>query len=83
MATYNEEKLGEILSALPPAPKAWVRAAKDLPLMQQGLAEIVQRAEKDEEYRRRVIENPVAVLEEAEVVAHVDAVEILRRRLDN
>ena len=82
MATYDEEKLGEILSALPPAPKAWVRAAKDLPLMQQGLAEIVQRAENDEEYRRRVIENPVAVLEEAEVVAHVDAVEILRRRLD-
>jgi hypothetical protein len=82
MATYDEEKLGEILSALPPAPKAWVRAAKDLPLMQQGLDEIVQRAEVDEEYRRRVIENPVAVLEEAEVVAHVDAVEILRRRLD-
>jgi len=82
MATYNEEKLGEILSALPPAPKAWVRAAKDLPLMQQGLDEIVQRADADEEYRRRVIENPLAVLEEAEVVAHVDVVEILRRRLD-
>lgn len=82
MATYNEEKLGEILSALPPAPKAWVRAAQDLPLMQQGLADIVQRAEVDEDYRRRVIEDPVAVLEEAEVVAHVDAVEILRRRLD-
>jgi hypothetical protein len=82
MAAYDEEKLGEILGALPPAPEAWVRAAKDLPLMQQGLDEIVQRAEVDEEYRRRVIENPVAVLEEAEVVAHVDAVEILRRRLD-
>lgn len=82
MATYDEEKLGEILSALPLAPEAWVRAAKDLPLMRQGLDEIVQRAEADEEYRRRVIENPVAVLEEAEVVAHVDAVEILRRRLD-
>jgi hypothetical protein len=82
MAAYDEERLGEILSALPPAPEAWVRAAKDLPLMQQGLDEIVQRAETDDEYRRRVIENPVAVLEEAEVVAHVDAVEILRRRLD-
>jgi hypothetical protein len=82
MAAYDEEKLGEILGALPPAPEAWVRAAKDLPLMQQGLDEIVQRADADEEYRRRVIENPLAVLEEAEVVAHVDAVEILRRRLD-
>ena len=82
MAAYDEEKLGEILGALPPAPEAWVRAAKDLPLMQQGLDEIVQRADADEEYRRRVIENPLAVLEEAEVVAHLDAVEILRRRLD-
>jgi hypothetical protein len=82
MAAYDEEKLGEILGALPPAPEAWVRAAKDLPLMQQGLDEIVQRANADEEYRRRVIDNPLAVLEEAEVVAHVDAVEILRRRLD-
>ena len=82
MAAYDEEKLGEILSALPPAPAAWVRAAKDLPVMQLGLDAIVQRADADEEYRRRVIENPLAVLEEAEVVAHVDAVEILRRRLD-
>ena len=82
MAAYNEEKLGEILSALPPAPEPWVRAAQDLPLMKQGLYEIVQRADADEEYRRRVIENPEAVLEEADVVAHADAVEILRRRLD-
>ncbi len=82
MATYDEEKLGEILGALPPAPEAWLRAAQDLPLMRQGLAEIVQRADADKEYRRRVIENPEAVLEEADVVAHADAVEILRRRLD-
>lgn len=82
MAVYDEEKLGEILSALPPAPEAWVRAAQDLPLKQQGLDEIVQRADEDEEYRRRVIENPKAVLEEADVVAHAEAIEILRRRLD-
>jgi hypothetical protein len=82
MAAYNEEKLAEILGALPPAPEAWVRAAQDLPLKRQGLDEILERADADEEYRRRVIENPVAALEEAEVVAHADVVEILRRRLD-
>lgn len=82
MAAYNEEKLGEILSALPPAPEAWVKAAQDLPLKRQRLDEIVERADADEEYRRRVIENPVAALEEADVVAHADEVEILRRRLD-
>ena len=83
MAAYNEEQLGEILSALPPAPEAWVRAAQNLPVVQQGLEQIVERAEADEDYRRRVIEDPAAVLEEAEVVAHADTVEILRRRLDD
>lgn len=80
--TYDEEKLGELLSALPPAPEAWVRAAQNLPLAQKGVDEIVERAETDEEFRRRVIEDPKAALEEADVVAHLDAIEILRRRLD-
>ena len=79
---YDEEKLGELLSGLPPAPEAWVRAAENLPLARKGVDEIIERAEEDEDYRRRVIEDPKAALEEAEVVAHLDAIEILRRRLD-
>lgn len=82
MPAYDEEKLGEILSALPPAPEAWVKAAQDLPLARRGLEQIVQRADADEEYRRRVIEDPEAALEEADVVAHAEDIEILRRRLD-
>ena len=79
---YDEERLGELLSSLPPAPEAWVKAAQNLPIARKGVDEIVERAEDDEEYRRRVIEDPKAALEEAEVVAHIDAIEILRRRLD-
>jgi hypothetical protein len=79
---YDEERLGELLSALPPAPEAWVEAAQNLPVARKGVDEIVERAEEDEEYRRRVIEDPRAALEEADVVAHVDAIEILRRRLE-
>ncbi len=82
MTGYDEERLGELLSALPPAPEARVKAAQDLPLLKHGLEEIVERAETDEEYRRRVVADPAAALEEADVVAHADAVEILRRRLD-
>jgi broad specificity phosphatase PhoE len=82
VTAYDEEKLGEILSALPPAPAAWVKAAQDLPLMRRSLDEIVERAESDEDYRRRVIADPEAALEEADVVAHGDAIEILRKRLD-
>lgn len=79
---YDEERLGELLSSLPPAPEAWVKAAQNLPIARKGVDEIVERAEEDEEYRRRVIEDPRAALEEADVVAHVEAIEILRRRLD-
>lgn len=82
MPRYDEEKLGEILSALPPAPESWVNAAYDIPLAQRKLEEIVERADADDDYRRRVIEDPEAALEEADVVAHSETIEILRRRLD-
>lgn len=70
------------MSALPPAPEAWVEAAQNLPVARKSVDEIVERAEADEEYRRFVIEDPRAALREADVVAHVDAIEILKRRLD-
>jgi hypothetical protein len=80
---YDEKRLGELLSSLPPAPEAWVQAAKDLPLLSRGLGEILERATADADYRRRVVADPKAALEEAEVVAHAEDVEILRRRLEN
>jgi hypothetical protein len=80
---YDEEQLGELLSALPPAPKAWVRAARALPPARQRLDEIVERAESDEDYRRRVVADPERALEEADVVAHSENIEIIRRRLDS
>jgi hypothetical protein len=79
---YDEEQLGDLLSALPPAPKAWVRAARALPPARQRLDEIVERAESDEDYRRRVVADPERALEEADVVAHSENIEIIRRRLD-
>jgi hypothetical protein len=82
MTSYDEEQLGELLSALPPAPEAWVRAAKEVPFAWQRLDEIVERAQADDNYRRRVVANPARALEEADVVAHANTVEIIRKRLD-
>jgi hypothetical protein len=79
---HDEEHLGDLLSALPPAPEAWVRTAKELPVAQQRLAEIVERAEADEDYRRRVVTDPESALEEADVVAHAENIKVIRRRLD-
>jgi hypothetical protein len=82
VTAYDEERLGSLLSALPPAPEAWVQAAQALPMVHARVEEIVARAEQDDEYRRRVVADPQSALEEADVVAHVDVVEILRRELD-
>lgn len=78
---YDEERLGELLSALPPAPEAWIRAAQEIPQTKQGVDEIVERAEGDEDFRRHVVADPEGALEEADVVAHSITVEMLRRRL--
>ena len=70
------------MNALPPAPDALVRAAKEIPQMRDRLNGIVERAEADDEYRRKVVADPESALVEADVAAHAGAVEILRRKLD-
>jgi len=52
---YDEERLAELLAALPPPPEAWVRAAEELPLARRGLDELVARAEADAEFRQALI----------------------------
>ena len=81
VTSHDEERLGELLSALPPAPAAWVEAAKELPLARR-LDEIVERADVDEAYRRRVVADPESALVQADVVAHAENIEMIKRRLD-
>jgi hypothetical protein len=83
MTGYDEEKLGELLSALPPAPEAWVKAAKEAPLARRRLESVIERAETDEQYRQRLVADPERALEEADVVAHSENIEIIRKRLDD
>lgn len=40
MTAPDEERLGELLAALPPAPAGWVAAAKALPAARRALAEL-------------------------------------------
>jgi hypothetical protein len=83
VTAYDEERLGDLLSSLPPAPEAWVKAAKEASLARRRLDEIVDRAKTDENYRRRVVADPERALEEADVVAHAENVEIIRKRLED
>jgi hypothetical protein len=53
--SFDEERIGELLRLLRPAPRAWVRAAQELPLARSALDKIVARAEADLEFRAALI----------------------------
>ena len=55
MTEHPEERIGELLRRIPPAPEGWVRAAQELPRARKTLDEIVGRAEIDVAYRKKVV----------------------------
>ena len=81
MNTYDEQRLSELLRALPPAPEGWVRAAQELPAARRSLDTIVERAVADAEYRRRVIADLEAALADGGLAADPAVVALLRERL--
>lgn len=76
--TYGDERLGELLRLLRPAPAGWLRAAQELPSARRSLDEIVARAEADAEFRQAVI----ADLEAALAREGIEPDERLRRELE-
>ncbi len=64
MSAYDEDRLSELIAALPPAPEAWVRAAQELPFARRELDAIVARAEADGEFRRALIADLESTLAE-------------------
>jgi hypothetical protein len=80
MSAYNEDRLAELIAALPPAPEAWVQAAQELPLARKGLDQIVARAEADAEFRKALIENLESALAQAGYEPDRPLVDELRRR---
>jgi hypothetical protein len=78
---YDYEQLAQLLAALPPAPRGWVEAAQELPLVRPSFDEIVARAEADAEFRARVVADLEAALT-AEGYEPDDALlRVLRARL--
>jgi hypothetical protein len=62
MSAFNEDRLAELIAALPPAPEAWVRAAQELPFARSQFDGIVARAEADAEFRQGLIADLEATL---------------------
>ena len=80
---YDEERLGQLLGALPPAPEGWVRAAQELPRSRRELDDIVERAVADEAFRKALIADLDAALRDVGYEPESLPMEELRRRLDS
>jgi hypothetical protein len=81
MTDRTHERIAQLLAALPPAPRGWVGAARELPRARALMDEIVARAEGDAAYRARVCANLEAALAEAGVEPAAPLLEALRHRL--
>jgi hypothetical protein len=81
LTTYNEERLGELLRMLPPAPAGWVAAAQELPFARIQLDALVERAEADAAFRASVVDDLELALRAVGVEPKPAIVDHLRKRL--
>jgi hypothetical protein len=79
--TYDDERIAQLLSTLPPAPTAWVEAAQELPRARREVNEIVARAEADLEFRKALIADLETALAAEGYEADERTLERLRRQL--
>jgi hypothetical protein len=78
---HDEERIAELLRALPPAPEGWVEAAQELPRARRELDGIVARAQADQKFRAAVMQDLEAALEAAGYELDPSLVPALRKRL--
>jgi hypothetical protein len=81
MERYDEETLAALLRELPPAPQAWVQAAKELPLLRDRFDEIIARAEADVAFRDALIADLEAALASAGYEPEAPLVRAVRARI--
>ena len=78
---YDEERLGELLGLLPPAPAGWMQAAQELPVARMQLDEIVERARADAEFRVQLLADLEAALAAAGYEPRRALLDAVRERL--
>ena len=82
MTAYDEQRLAELIKALPPAPQGWVEAAQELALARGQLDHIVARAEADLAFRDALVANLEEALRLEGYEPETLPLDELRRRLD-
>jgi hypothetical protein len=80
--TTPEERIAELLRALPAPPQGGIEAAKELPTVRRELDTIVERIERDERLRTLVLADLEEALRGEGVEPTPVVVALLRRRLE-
>lgn len=83
MTAHDEQRLAELIRALPPAPLAWVEAAQELPLARGTLDDIVARAEADLAFRNALVADLEDALRLEGYEPETLPLDELRRRLES
>ena len=83
MTGYDEERLAELLAALPAPPRGWVEAAQQLPRLRHEADRLVARAEADAAFRAALIDDLEAALRLEGVEPSEPVVARLRRHLSS
>ena len=81
MRHYDEERIGELLRALPPAPAGYVFAAQELPSARAEIDGLVERAKEDIVFRAALLADIEAPLAAEGVAPRPALVDLLRRRV--
>ena len=78
---HDEEALGRLLAALPPAPTDWVESVANLPQTRRDADRIVELAEEDQRFRAAAMENLQAALREIGYEPTTSLLAAVRERL--
>ncbi len=81
MRRYDEEHIGELLRAMPPAPAGYVQAAQELPRARAEVDGLVERAREDLVFRAALLADIEAALVAEGVEPRPALVDLLRRRV--
>jgi hypothetical protein len=81
MSGFDEERIGQLLHVLPPAPAGWVAAAQELPQARLELSGVVTRARRDAQFRARLLADVESVLAAEGLEPRPTLVELVRRHV--
>jgi hypothetical protein len=82
MTGMSEERLAELLAALPAPPQGWVQAAQELPQLRAEADRLVARAECDSAFRQALIDDLEAALRHEGIEPSRPVIARLRAVLD-